>query len=193
MITWRYLCRGCGQSYQGWSTSLIETLPRYVQLSFPAIISYRSGISNRVAQILRTCYQHKMGATGVEALLYELHTRRFDGLCTQYLEAAVEKELNGRTMLEGDQNPAVAPPKQQTTLDGVFTYRAPALESLGTFWDLEGYSGFVPSRKYLTTMYNKLVDAATPSADQHTSLLPVDQIGIDDSHKVSIIHFCFAK
>jgi hypothetical protein len=187
MLTWRYRCKQCSKGFQGWSNLLLETLPHYVQQSFPAVLSYRNGISNRLAKVLRACYQHKMGATGVEALLYELHTSRFDMLCTQYLEAALEKELLRRADLGSDEN--LATRNSQTTLDTAFVYRPPQLESLGSFWDAEGYSGFVPSRKYLTTMYNKLVDVATPSADQHTSLLPIDQICIDDSHKVRIINF----
>jgi hypothetical protein len=183
LLTWRYQCRPCATHFQGWSTDLLETLPRYIRLAFPAFLSYRSGISTALTQLLRTCYQHKMGAASIRALLLEMHTRKFDQRCTQYLEAGLEVELRNRSVIEAQSTTG----RRQTSLNDTFGYPDPKMPFLGSFWDTNGYAGFVPSTSYLIDVYNKLVDASCPPADQHTSLLPVDQISIDDSHKVCVL------
>jgi hypothetical protein len=182
LVTWRYQCRhGCKQHFQGWSSSLIGTLPRSVQNSFPAVLSYCSAISHGLAQVLQVCYQHKMGAAGVRALLIELHTRRFDRLCLQYLETALEVEILHR---ESQTTNSTRKDIWQSTLDKSFTFKQQVLQALGPFRYREGYCGFVPSKHYLKTLYNKLADDGTPAADQLTSLYPLTQLSIDDSYKV---------
>jgi hypothetical protein len=116
-----------------------------------------------------------MGPSGVHSLLVELHTRHFDEMCLSYLETALEQELIYR-----DENAT----KEKSSLAQAFVPNLPTLEALGSFANPERYSGFVPSKTYLTDMYNRLVDADTASADQHTSLVETDQITLDDSHKV---------
>jgi hypothetical protein len=120
MVTWRYKCTGCLRHFQGWSSSLIGTLPRSIQAVFPAVLSYRSGMSHALAQTLRVCYQHKMGAAGVKALLLELHTRRFDRLCLQYLETILEQEMQFREKLDtGSRSGSI----HQSTLECTFDFK----------------------------------------------------------------------
>ncbi len=58
------------------------------------------------------------------------------------------------------------------------------ISNFGDFGDPGWYVGFVPSEYYLSEMMNKAIEGDEANANQHTACLPVDQIAIDDSHKV---------
>lgn len=58
------------------------------------------------------------------------------------------------------------------------------IPNFGDFGDPHRYAGFVPSEHYLSEMMNKLIERDEGDANQHTACLAVDQIAIDDSHKV---------
>lgn len=45
IVTWKYYCRkGCKSTFRGWSTSILQSLPVYLRLAFPAILSSRGGL-----------------------------------------------------------------------------------------------------------------------------------------------------
>ncbi len=96
---------------------------------------------------------------------------KFNHLQLQYLEAVFEsvseKESNTKT---------------QSTLHSFIENKIP---DFGNFGDSGQYAGFVPSEHYLSEMMNKAIERDEADANQHTACLPVDQIAIDDSHKVS--------
>ena len=97
LVAWAYYCRhGCRSYFKGWSQALLESLPQYIRLSFPAILSYKSGLSHWVMTHLRVGNQHKMGPRGVRSLLYEMHTVRFNILQLQYIECIVQNVIMKR-------------------------------------------------------------------------------------------------
>ena len=59
---------------------IIESLPWYLRLAFPAILSQKGGLSRSVMIQLRVGNQHKMWPRGIRALLIEMHTMRFNVL-----------------------------------------------------------------------------------------------------------------
>jgi len=92
IVTWAYYCHnGCKSHFHGWSQSLLNSLPAWICLSFPAVLSRKSGLSCNVISQLRVGNQHKMGPTGVRSLLLEMHTMRFNILQAQYMEALFEQ------------------------------------------------------------------------------------------------------
>ena len=110
-----------------------------------------------------------MGPSGAHALLVESYTRRFDVLQLQYLETAFERVAD----------------ETDLALTSITNYFKPGLlPSFGKFSDKEGYGGRVPSDRYLTTMLERAVEAEEADAAQHTSLLPVDLLALNDSYKV---------
>ncbi|KAJ7148561.1 hypothetical protein C8R43DRAFT_521445 [Mycena crocata] len=176
VVSWAYYCRSnpnCQKHFHGWSQKLIESLPRYLQLAFPAILSRKSGVSRNVMNQLRVGNQHKMGPSGVRSLLLESHTLRFSILQAQYLEAVFE-------MVRGRQDGQTG--EFQTRLDSFLTERIPAF---GDFGDRNGYAGFVPSERYLSSMLNKAIERDEPHADQHTACQRVDHLTVDDNHKIN--------
>ena len=70
---------------------MLDSLPPWLHLSFPAILSHKSGLSQNVMSQLRVGNQHKMGPTGVHSLLLEMHTLHFNILQAQYAEALFEQ------------------------------------------------------------------------------------------------------
>lgn len=172
IVTWSYFCRsGCKTSFRGWSQRLLDSLPAYVRLAFPATLSRKSGLSHNVISQLRVGNQHKMGPQGVHSLLLEMHTLRFSRFQAQYLETIFE-------LYQGQQSD-----NSQSTIHTYFEHKIP---SFGNFGDLDGYAGFVPSERYLASMLNKVIEREEGDANQHTACLALDQLAIDDSHKVCI-------
>jgi hypothetical protein len=148
-------------------------LPAYLQLAFPAMLSRKGGLSKRVVSQLRVGNQHKMGPSGIQSLLYEMHTLRFNTLQAQYYEAMFEL-TRGRQIAESDGS--------QPSLHSFIRQHFPAF---GNFSDPQRYAGFVPSEYYLAQMMNKAIELEEAAADQHTACLGPDQIAIDDSHKIN--------
>lgn len=177
IVSWAYYCcDACKHHYAGWSTEILESLPRYLRLAFPAILSHKGGLSLNVMTQLRVGNQHKMGPHGIHALLLEMHTMRFNQLQLQYLEAVFERELVSQEL-----GGAI-----QSTLH---SYMSTTTAEFGDFGDIHRYAGFVPSDRYLSEMLNKAVERDERNANQHTACLAIDQIAMDDSHKVFLSEF----
>ncbi|KAJ7088237.1 hypothetical protein C8R43DRAFT_1142287 [Mycena crocata] len=175
LVTWSYYCRNksCKSYYHGWSSKLLSSLPPYVQLAFPAVLSRKGGLSRRVLTLLRGANQHKMGPTGVRSLLLEMHTLRFNTLQLQYLESIFELEY-GRQSGEAGQ--------VQTTLHAFDSTRFP---SFGDFGTPDKFNGSIPSVPYLTLMMNKAIELEEGDANQHTACQRPDTLAVDDSHKIN--------
>lgn len=170
LVSWAYYCReGCKNHYAGWSTEIFESLPRYLRLAFPAILSHNGGLSRNVMIQLRVGNQHKMGPRGMRALLIEMHTTRFNLLQLQYLETIFER---------------ISSQEWGGTQSTLHSYMLAMTPDFGDFGDRHRYAGFVPTDRYLSEMMNKAIERDEGDANQHTACLAVDQIAIDDSHKV---------
>ena len=183
IVTWSYYCRSnCLSTFRGWSPQLLQSLPPYIQLAFPAFMSRKSGLSKQVMSQLRVGNQHKMGPSGVHSLLVEMHTLRYNALQLQYCEAVFEEAL----LLEQDQ-------QSQEGLKKYFSSSRDHYEAFGNFSDPHRYAGFVPSERYLSSMLNKAIEMEEADANQHTSCLEPDQIAIDDSHKVNTMFESFCQ
>lgn len=173
IVTWAYYCRtGCQSHFRGWHPSILNSLPAYLRLAFPAVLTRKSGISHRVITQLRVGNQHKMGPSGTRSLLLELHTRRFNVLQAQYLEAVYELVCGYQDHPEE---------KSQTSLHAYMDVNIPPF---GDFGDPERYAGHVPSEFYLAGIMNNQIEQDEVDANQHTTCISPDQISIDDSYKV---------
>jgi len=118
-----------------------------------------------------------MGPSGVRSLLLEMHTLKFNTRLAQYTEAVFQL--------------VSAHEKQAETTNTLHAYVARKVPSFGNFGDPQRYAGFVPSEHYLAEMMNKAIEANERDAVQHTACLAVDQIAIDDSHKVFTLLYSF--
>ncbi len=75
IVSWAYYCQsGCRSYLAGWNKTIIDSLPPYLHLAFPALLSQKGGLSLNVITQLRVSNQHEMGPHGVRSLLWEMHT-----------------------------------------------------------------------------------------------------------------------
>jgi hypothetical protein len=173
LVSWGYYCRqGCQSYFHGWNRQLLQSLPAYLRLAFPAVLSHRAGLSNNVITQLRVGNQHKMGPSGTRSLLFEMHTFRFSILQAQYTEAIFELQ-HGRNV-----------PQSGGMQASLHSYISETFPSFGNFSSPQGFAAHIPSEHYLADMMNKAIELEEAEADQHTACLEVNQIAIDDSHKV---------
>jgi hypothetical protein len=55
----------------------------------------------------------------------------------------------------------------------------------GTWADINGYAGFVPSNTYFRGFYDALIEQHANAIDKHMSMLSARVLCVDHSHKVS--------
>jgi hypothetical protein len=174
IVSWGYYCRhGCQSYFHGWARDLLQSLPAYLRLAFPAVLSHRAGLSNNVITQLRVGNQHKMGPSGARSLLFEMHALRFSTLQAQYTEAIFELERGRHVSQSGGMQPSL------------HSYIKETFPPFGNFSSPQGFAAHIPSEHYLANMMNKAIELEEAEANQHTACLEVNQIAIDDSHKVS--------
>lgn len=195
LLNWAYRCRtisevgkkktklGCGKVYRGWLPALLAGLPARVRLAFPAVLSRKRGLSHAVLTAPRVNNQHKMGPSGTRSLLLEQHTKCFNTLQLQYIEAIfaiVRARADRADPLDPNTSRQHAPSTPSAA--GFFAPKQQA--RFGSFGDLEGYGGRVPSDRYLTAMLIRAVELDEADSDQHASLLLMNIMPLDDSYKV---------
>jgi len=140
MIGQRHRCPHCRNlktnehsvTFNSWDPRIVQKLPSALAAEFPACLSHHNAIADSVLALMCTCFQYGMGSKQFSNCLQVLHHRYFDTIHAQYLD--------GILSCKSDSNP-------------LSTY-----QPFGTFNDSHGYSGFVPSSKWLREMYDKVIE-----------------------------------
>ncbi len=172
IIGYRYRCSVCRNprtnkvgtvTFRSWDSRILSALPPDLRAEFPARLSRRSGISNQIFHLMRSCFQNGMGAKQFSDALRVQHLRHYDHIHLQYLQ-----HLYGRRSISG-------------SLTGPQTFPA-----FLPFDDIspDGYRGFVPGALWLRDMYDNFMEEHTADIDQHTAMLSAEVCAIDHSHKV---------
>ncbi|KAF7324049.1 3'-5' exonuclease domain-containing protein [Mycena kentingensis (nom. inval.)] len=162
IIGYTYACQknttaGCGSRFRSWDKRVLECLPRPLAAEFPAVLTWRSGLSTRAFGVVRSCFQHGMGAAQVADLFRMQHLRRYDELRLAYLQTKLRQV-------------------------GMGTYQAfPAFDDRSS----SGFHGFTPSGQWLRDVYDDFVESHKESMNQHTALLTARICAIDHSHKLA--------
>ena len=165
IVGYRYLCghKDCKRVYQSWSPAILQVLPPALARAFEFRLTYRSGITQRLATLLRESFRSGIGPDQFTTMIESFHYRRFDCLQSQFLEMVLDR--------------------QQGTLSRYWTATNPFSE----FRDLNGYAGFVPSASYFGHFYDRLVEESARETQQMIAALPVDVLKQDHSFKVSYV------
>ena len=154
-------------TFNSWDPRIIKMLPSSLAAEFPATLSHRNAIATPVLATMRTCFQYGMGSKQFSNCLHVLHYRRFDTIHAQYLHGILSRK--------SDPNPSVS------------------YQPFGVFSDSLGYSGFVPSSKWLRGMYDKLIEDHGMEIDQKTAMCSGEICAIDHSHKVVALRYLFLE
>ena len=165
IVGYRYLCghKDCKRVYQSWSPAILQVLPPALARAFEFRLTYRSGITEQLATLLRESFHSGIGPDQFTTMVESFHYRRFDCLQTQFLEMVLDR--------------------QQGSLSRYWTATNPFSE----FRDLNGYAGFVPSAPYFGHFYDRLVEESARETQQMIAALPVDVLKQDHSFKVSYV------
>jgi hypothetical protein len=121
---------------------------------------------------------------GFNQSITELHTHKFDRLALQYMEAFKYREdafLDNRQ--ESENNPEASGQTSLLPHLGISN-----VDSFGHFYDKEAYSGFIPSKSYLVSVFTRLVEQDEYADNNLTALCPTDApMAFDDNFKVSLV------
>ncbi|KAJ7148830.1 hypothetical protein C8R46DRAFT_1310919 [Mycena filopes] len=162
IVGYTYACRarvgGCGVRFRSWDQRVLARLPLPLAAEFPAHLTWRSGLSTRAFGVVRSCFQHGMGAEEVADLLRMQHLRHYDEIRVQYLRTKV----------------------QQMNFPGKTYEPFPSFEDRSS----SGFHGFTPSGQWLRDVYDNFIEKHRDVFNQHTAMLPARIGAIDHSHKV---------
>ncbi|KAJ3124652.1 hypothetical protein HK098_000937 [Nowakowskiella sp. JEL0407] len=136
IISQKYHCKKCNSKFRGTSKRIIESLPLYAQIEFPAYLSYRSGLSKRVMELMRSCFFGSIGPDPFAALLREHHFLRHSKLEAQFLSHIYHQQTLPERLFNLPEN----------------------YPSFSKFNNKHLYSGFTPSAPYLQKMYMEFME-----------------------------------
>lgn len=166
IIGYRYYCGhdDCKKTYPSWSPALLSVLPPSISAEFTFILSYRNGITDQLAGLLRSSFQRGLGPSPFVKMIRSFHYRRYERQFAQFLEMVKARlPLVSKGFL--------------------------ALHTEFSDWDdLSGYAGFVPRQAYFRDVYNTLIEKHAGEIDQYSAMLPATIICMDHSHKVCRWH-----
>jgi len=162
IIGYRYRCghKGCRKNYQSWSPSILAVLPDVISDQFTFRLTYRAGLTDRLAMLLREFSRGGVGPRIFTTVVQALHYRCFDHLRCQFLEMVADHSVG--------------------SLGDCWTSKKP----FGEFSDREGYAGYVPSSGYFGRFYDMMVEDEAPELQQMISSCPASILKHDHSFKV---------
>lgn len=115
LIGYRYYCGTCSTSYTSYNSDILSVLPRFVAAQFTHPLTYRTGITDSLATLLRSCMQHAIGPGPFAQMIDSHHRRRYDLLHIQYLHLVKSRS------------------------ESAFAHLLPKFEPFGDFADPHGY------------------------------------------------------
>ena len=72
IISRRLRCSRCTSDIAAHSEDLVKSLPEYIQLGFPALLSQRSGVDKNLPAFVESLCDKSVGPTGIAATMKEL-------------------------------------------------------------------------------------------------------------------------
>ena len=168
IVGYRYACghKDCRKTFFSWNSAILDMLPRPLRDQFQFRLTYRSGLTLRLASLLRESFSAGIGPEQFTTMIEAAHYQQYDLLQCQFLEMVLHRSEKG-------------------ALSTLWAKATP----FGVFRDRSGYAGFVPSARYFARFYDMLVEESAPAMRQLIASLPADVIKQDHSFKV-LSHLC---
>lgn len=169
IIGYCYWCghKDCRRNYQSWSPSILSVLPGAVSDQFTFWLTYRAGLSDQLAALLRESFRGGIGSCVFATMVRALHYCRFDHLRCQFLEMVAAHSVG--------------------SLGDCWTSKCP----FGEFSDRDGYAGYVPSAGYFGRFFDMMVETDAPKLQQVICSRPATILKHDHSFKVQSRHLCW--
>lgn len=164
-MTIRYRCNSKSEvhSFNGTDEELVRQLPKYLQKEFPAVLTNTSGLSIKLAKMMRPLFQCGVGPHRFNKILRILHTERYDELQFQYYDKLKERIANPT----------------------LFDHARKKFDEFSRFEDKSKYTGHVPCANYLSYAYSSFIQKFVPHMDQLNSML--DGVVLKGDHSFKLI------
>lgn len=134
-------------TFQGWDADVRILLPLYVQESFPFLLTRKSAIHRDVMAEVADNLMHAKGFKASSKALQQAHRQAF--------HAAELKYYNMLLWRKAEQ------------------LGSGAEVGFGSFEDVDGYNGFFPSARYLSTVWSRqMQQTSAAKLDKHVKGVP---------------------
>ncbi|KAF9011526.1 hypothetical protein BDZ89DRAFT_1167480 [Hymenopellis radicata] len=147
---------GCGSSYQGTDSHIVQQLPRFVQEGLPAYLSTRGAVDKQLMWTMNSLIVKRVGPSPFAEMVSELQHRLHARNELMYYSAALHYGLHGDTQIP----------------------------RFSAFNDSAGYAGCPPSTPYLKAMYTDYIGAHRIYMDRAQAALPLDIAKADHTFDV---------
>ena len=123
IIGQRYACghKDCKKTYSSWSPAILNVTPQSLAAQFDFHLTYRSGLMDGLASLLRAAFQRGVGPSPFMEIVRTFHVWHYEQLHMQYLEMVLAR--------------------MQSVSAGLLARHQP----FSAWDDPGGYAGFVPS------------------------------------------------
>ncbi|TFY77343.1 hypothetical protein EWM64_g6670 [Hericium alpestre] len=167
LVGQRYRCGhpDCNTTYQPWSPAILDILPPALAAQFTLLLTYRGGLTDRLAALLRSSFRNGVGPTAFKDMISSFHYRYYEQLHIRYLEHVHSRQQGLVGGLYGEPN-------------SKFTW-------FGNFDDRNRYAGSVPSRNYFQLFYGHYLSPWAHDMNKRMAMLSARYLAVDHSHKLS--------
>ncbi|KAF8953970.1 hypothetical protein BDZ97DRAFT_2082274 [Flammula alnicola] len=156
---YRYRCVLCRHTYRSWSPAILDVLPKSLAAQFTFQLSFRSGLTDQLATLLRDSLRSGIGPEQFTQIIQAFHYRRYDKLHLEYLQMIDERK------------------------NGIYGSLKTKCQPFGAFRDRDGYAGFIPGLAYFGGFYDKMVETAAPEMRQLIAMTTARILQVDHSFK----------
>lgn len=166
IIGYRYRCPKCvspnHKTFRSWDSRILAALPQPLAAEFPALLTYRSGISLDTFLFMRSCFQSGMGAKQFSNALRVQHLQKYDQVHLSYLQTIALRSTLPTFLGSAKYKPFLP-----------FTDRS-----------ADGIHGFIPSSQWLRDVYDNFIERHQHDFNQHMAMLSAQICAVDHSFKV---------
>lgn len=181
VITRRYECQA-GHSknryFAAWDLRLLEASPPQTRLAFPVMLTHRLGVTQHVADALRTMVVNGMTIEAFTKYMRECHTRAHHRRELAYLSRLADAMENK---------------DEQTTMISFGVARVAEAPAFSTFADPLGYNGCYGTSGCYGDLYLRVMQTVEPSIRRRSSMVPARMLSGDHFFKILKRNFTFAR
>jgi hypothetical protein len=156
----RHFCKHCSASFLNYNPDSVVQLHPTVSHAFPAILSHRSGLDKTLLWDLRAQINTRANFDGFSTQLQEVHRLRYD-----------VQRLRFYALMDSKASQTALGPKRHVT-------------EFSSFKDKKGYGGFVPTGKYLKTVFLKNEEQKSKWMERRMQTVRARTVAGDFSHKI---------
>ena len=162
-------------TFMGYDKKSVPLLPYDYGLKFPAFLTHRAGLDNKLVDKLRPLYNKGVRSEAFSEILLEAHTKRH---CLA--EIMRENELR-RARDRVFNRPSGTTAEKEREADAL----SAKWGTFSSFHDKTGYNGSVPTGQYIARVFEELMASIRPHLDREVKKRGGGMLFIDASYKVS--------